>query len=152
MISNALLGRLAPVTLSALRAVAGLIFLAHGTAKLIGWPATGRSVEMLSLPWFAGVIELATGALLAVGFQSRAAAFLASGTMAFAYWIAHAPNSPFPVVNHGDAAILYCFVFLHVVFAGPGPLSLDALLGRDGRAGAPAKATAAATESEAEAA
>lgn len=133
MISTTALARVAPYTLSLARAVGGLIFLAHGTAKLLDFPPTERVTETFSLGWFAGVIELITGALLVVGFQSRAAAFLASGTMAFAYWIAHAPRDVFPVINGGDAAILYCFLFLHLVFAGPGPLSLDALLGRDGR-------------------
>jgi len=121
------LNRLAPLVLSVLRCVAGLIFLAHGTQKHIGFPATERVVEAFSLPWFAGVIEVVTGVLIAIGFMTRPAAFLASGTMAFAYWIAHAPRDFYPVNNGGDAAILYCFLFLYIVFAGPGPLSVDAL-------------------------
>ncbi len=75
---------------------------------------------------YAGIIELVTGTLIALGLFTRPAAFLASGTMAAAYWIAHAPQDFFPVNNMGDAAILYCFVFLYLVFAGPGPLSIDA--------------------------
>ena len=121
----------APRFLSILRIVAGLIFMAHGTQKLLGFPATERMTEMLSLPWIAGVIELICGALLAIGFLTRPAAFLASGLMAFAYWIAHAPQHFFPVNNGGDAAILYCFVFLYLVFAGPGPWSLDAARNRE---------------------
>lgn len=121
------LNRLAPLVLSVLRCVAGLIFLAHGTQKHIGFPATERVVDAFSLPWFAGVIEVVTGVLIAIGFMTRPAAFLASGTMAFAYWIAHAPRDFYPVNNGGDAAILYCFLFLYIVFAGPGPLSVDAL-------------------------
>ena len=75
---------------------------------------------------WAGIFELVCGLLIAIGLFTRPAAFLASGTMAVAYWYAHAPNNFFPVNNMGDAAILYCFVFLYLVFAGPGPLSVDA--------------------------
>ena len=117
-----------PRVLSILRAVAGLIFMLHGTQKLLGFPASSRTVEMFSLPWTAGVIEIATGALIMLGLFTRPAAFLASGTMAFAYWMAHAPRDLFPTNNGGDAAILYCFVFLYLVFSGPGPWSLDAKL------------------------
>lgn len=124
------LNTLAPYTLSLLRAVSGLIFVAHGTQKLIGFPASAHEIPMFSLGWIAGFIELGCGALIAVGFLTRPAAFLASGTMAVAYWIAHAPHSPYPVNNNGDAAILYCFVFLYLVFAGAGPLSIDRLMTR----------------------
>ena len=121
----------APRVLSVLRIVAALIFLEHGTQKLLGFPAAAEAgPEMMSLSWWAGVIELVAGALLVVGLFSRAAAFIASGEMAFAYWMAHAPQNPFPVNNGGDASILYCFVFLYLVFAGPGPWSLDAMLAR----------------------
>lgn len=118
--------------LSVLRMVAGLVFLLHGSQKILGFPAAQKVVAAYSLPWFAGVIELVCGGLILVGLFTRSAAFLASGTMAFAYWIAHAPRDLFPVNNGGDAAILYCFVFLYFVFAGPGPWSLDALMGRRG--------------------
>lgn len=124
------LGAWAPVFLSILRIVAALIFMAHGTAKLLGFPASEMSPAAFSLPWLAGVIELVGGALLAIGLYSRAAAFVMSGTMAAAYFLAHAPQSFYPVLNGGDAAILYCFVFLYIVFAGPGPWSLDAARGR----------------------
>jgi putative oxidoreductase len=117
-----------PRVLSVLRIVSGLIFLLHGTQKHFGIPATDRVVEAFSLPWFAGAIEIVCGLALIVGFQTRAAAFLASGTMAFAYFIAHAPRDLFPTNNGGDAAILYCFVFLYFVFAGGGAWSLDAWL------------------------
>ncbi|WP_439595506.1 DoxX family protein [Falsiroseomonas sp.] len=118
----------APRLLSLLRIVAGLLFLAHGTQKLLGFPASasGGGPEMLSLPWIAGVIELVAGALITLGLFTRPAAFLASGTMAFAYWLAHAPRDFFPVNNGGDAAILFCFVFLYLAAAGAGPWSLDA--------------------------
>jgi putative oxidoreductase len=75
--------------------------------------------------WFAGVLEIIGGALLAIGLFTRPTAFVMSGLMAAAYWIAHAPRSPFPVLNGGDAAILYCFLFLYLVFAGPGAFALD---------------------------
>lgn len=124
----------APRMLSVLRIVSALIFFAHGTQKLLGFPASDGSPAILSLSWISGVLELVGGALLILGLFTRPTAFVLSGHMAAAYWIAHAPQSPFPVQNGGDAAILYCFVFLYIVFAGPGPWSLDALLGRTGRA------------------
>jgi putative oxidoreductase len=116
----------APRMLSILRIVAALLFLEHGTQKLLAFPPGEHAgVVMLTLSWWAGLIELVAGALLVVGFLSRLAAFIASGEMAFAYWMAHAPQNPFPVNNGGDSAILYCFVFLYLVFAGPGPWSVD---------------------------
>ncbi|SET12551.1 DoxX family protein [Paracoccus homiensis] len=125
------LNRLAPSMRSVLRIVAALIFMAHGTQKILGYPASDMNPAMFSLSWVAGMMELIGGALLVVGLFSRPVAFLLSGQMAVAYWIAHAPQGPFPALNGGDAAILYCFVFLYLVFAGPGPISLDAILRRD---------------------
>ena len=119
-----------PQILSIVRIMAGLIFMAHGTAKLLGFPASDMNPPVGSLPWIAGCIELVGGALIALGFFTRPAAFIASGMCAFAYFIAHAPQSFFPVLNGGDAAILYCFIFLYIVFAGPGPISLDAARGK----------------------
>lgn len=122
----------APRVLSLLRIVTGLIFMEHGLQKLIGFPpGEYANLPFDSLGAYAGPIELITGLLIALGLFTRPAAFLASGTMAVAYWYAHAPQNPFPVNNGGDAAILYCFVFLYFVFAGPGPWSLDASLRRD---------------------
>ncbi|WP_099826897.1 DoxX family protein [Oceaniglobus indicus] len=115
----------APRMLSVLRIAAGLTFLCYGTEKILGFPA-GRTPEVLSLSWSAGVIELVTGALLALGLFTRPAALVASGTMATAYFVAHAPRSFFPSINDGAGAILFCFVFFYIVFAGPGPWSLDA--------------------------
>ncbi len=117
-----------PRMLSVLRMVSAFIFLLHGTQKLLGIPPTERVIETFSLPWIAGVIEIVCGLAILVGFQTRAAAFLSSGLMAFAYWIAHAPRDLFPTNNGGDASILYCFIFLYLVFAGPGPWSLDAAM------------------------
>ena len=125
---------LAPYALALLRIVAGLLFLEHGTQKLLGFPPGEHAgATAMSLPWIAGLIELVTGALLTLGLLTRAAAFIASGEMAAAYWMAHAPHSPFPVNNGGDAAILYCFVFLYLVSVGPGAWSLDGLRGRGRR-------------------
>ncbi|AVF05220.1 MULTISPECIES: DoxX family protein [Devosia] len=109
-----------PQALSVLRIVAALLFLAHGTQKLMGFPAAEFAPPMFSIFWFAGVIEIITGVLIGIGLFTRPAAFIASGTMAFAYWMAHAPSNFFPTNNGGDAAILFCFVFLFLVFAGPG--------------------------------
>jgi putative oxidoreductase len=118
--------RYAPTVLAVLRIVAGLLFMEHGTQKLFGFPAGEHAgVAIGSLPWIAGLLELVLGALITLGLFTRPAAFIASGEMAVAYWMAHAPQDFFPVNNGGDAAILYCFVFLYLVFAGPGALSLD---------------------------
>ncbi len=123
----------APRVLSLLRIVAGLIFLAHGSQKFLGFPGGDRAGSGLALDnpgAYAGIVELVCGTLIALGLFTRPAAFLASGTMAVAYWIGHAPQGAFPVNNGGDAAVLYCFIFLYLVFAGPGPWSLDHLLSR----------------------
>lgn len=118
----------APRVLSIVRIATGLIFLEHGTQKLLGFPPGEHAgVAALTLPWFAGVIELVAGTLITLGLFTRPAAFIASGAMAAAYWIAHAPQGPFPVNNGGDAAILYCFIFLYLAFRGGGPWSLDAI-------------------------
>jgi putative oxidoreductase len=121
----------APRFLSILRIMSGLVFLVHGTGKHLGFPDLGMEIPAGSAVWYAGWIELVCGALIAIGLFTRPAAFLASGTMAVAYFMMHAPGSFFPAVNMGDAAILYCFVFLYLVFAGPGPWSVDAKIGKD---------------------
>ena len=128
----------APRVLSILRIVAALIFFEHGSQKLLGFPPTDSPPGVLSLSWVAGALELVGGALLAVGLFTRPVAFVLSGEMAFAYWMAHAPRSFFPVLNGGDAAILYCFVFLYLAFAGGGPWSADALRAGRTSAGVPA--------------
>ena len=119
----------APRLLSVLRIMAGLLFLAHGTQKLFGFPPRmggGAAPELISLIGLAGVLELVGGALIVLGLFTRPVAFILSGQMAVAYFMAHAPKSPFPALNGGDAAILFCFVFLYLAAAGAGPWSLDA--------------------------
>lgn len=122
----------APRLLSLLRLMAGLFFMEHGTQKLLGFPVPPASgaPAMGSLLWVGGIIELGCGLLIAIGFFTRPAAFLASGMSAAAYFLFHAPRSFFPVVNGGELAALYCFVFLYLCAAGPGPWSLDAKAGR----------------------
>lgn len=113
-------------TLAALRIVSALLFLEHGTQKLLGFPAASRAApEFGSLLWFGGVLEIVLGALIALGLFTRPAAFIAAGEMAVAYWLFHAPQNLFPVNNGGDAAILFCFIFLYLSAAGPGALALD---------------------------
>ena len=122
------LDRNAPAALGALRIMSGLLFLAHGTQKFLSFPAGERAGSGLALDnpgAFAGIIELVAGTLITLGLFTRSAAFIASGTMAAAYFIAHAPQDFFPVNNMGDAAILYSFVFLLFVFTGPGRFALD---------------------------
>jgi putative oxidoreductase len=119
----------APMMLSILWIMAALIFLEHGTQKFLGFPpgqmaGSGRALDNLAA--YAGFFEIGCGLLVALGLFTRPAAFLAAGVMAVAYWSAHFPRGFFPVNNMGDAAILYCFVFLYLSAAGPGPWSLDA--------------------------
>jgi len=121
-----------PRILSVLRIVAGLLFFEHGTSKLFGFPHNPSfdSLQLFSLMGLAGTLEAVGGGLLAIGLFTRAAAFLLSGEMAFAYWMAHAPKHALPVMNGGDAAVLYCFIFLYLVFAGGGPWGIDGMRGR----------------------
>lgn len=126
--NSAILTRWAPQALGVLRIVTALIFLEHGTQKFLSFPPgerAGSGMELASLGAYAGIIEIITGVLIAIGWFTRPAAFLASGTMAVAYWYAHAPQNFFPVNNGGDASILFCFVFLYLLFAGPGAFSVD---------------------------
>ena len=124
------IGRYTPYVLSIVRIVVALLILQHGLSRLFGFPSPLPSPAMFSLYWFAGAIELVGGILLLGGLFTRSAAFILSGEMAFAYFLSHAPNSFFPILNRGDGAILYCFIFLYIVFAGSGPWSLDAMLRR----------------------
>ncbi len=119
-----------PTVLSLLRFMSGLLLMQHGTAKLLGFPSLPMfaDLQIASMVGAAGVIELVGGGLLVVGLFTRAAAFITSGMTAVAYFIVHAPQNFMPIVNHGELAALYCFVFFYLVFAGGGPISLDAML------------------------
>lgn len=112
--------------LGVLRLITALLFIEHGTQKLLGFPATAHgSPALFSLMGFAGVLELIGGLLILIGFRTRIVAFILSGEMAFAYWMGHAPRNFFPVNNGGDAAVLFCFLFLFFAVAGAGAWSLD---------------------------
>ncbi len=122
------LSRYRPVLLSVFRIMAALLLLQHGTTKVLDFPAGPMNdVSLTSLGGIAGIIELVFGALLVVGLFSRLSAFLLSGLTAAAYWIAHAPQGVYPLLNGGELAALYCFAFLYLAAAGPGPISIDAL-------------------------
>lgn len=131
---NNMLNALSAPLLSILRIVTAFLFIAHGTQKLLGFPIPrSSSFELWSLGGVAGVLEFVGGALMLVGLFTRPVAFVLSGLMAFAYFIAHAPQGFWPIANRGELAVLYCFVFLYFAAAGGGPLSLDSLM--RGRAG-----------------
>ena len=120
-------GRFAGEALSLLRIVAALLFLLHGTSKLFGFPPFPMDLPKPGeLLWIGALLELFGGLLLLAGIFSRPVAFVLAGEMAVAYWMFHAPQSTFPSVNMGEPAILFCFVFLLIAAAGPGPWSLDA--------------------------
>ena len=117
-----------PQVLSVLRIMTALLTIQHGTQKFFAFPPSEWFPEapaLFSMMWIAGIIELVGGILILVGFLTRPVAFVLSGFMAAAYFIGHAPNGFFPVSNGGDAAILYCFIYLYIVFAGPGAWSVD---------------------------
>jgi putative oxidoreductase len=126
----------APRVLSVVRIMVALLFLEHGTQKLLDFPPGPNHPAMFTLSWVQGVIELVGGIMLALGLFTRPVAFILSGDMAVAYFMAHASRGFFPMLNGGDAAILYCFIFLYLAAAGPGPWSVDAMM--RGRADDPA--------------
>jgi putative oxidoreductase len=119
----------APQLLSVLRIMTGVLFLEHGTQKLLGFPPSEHAAPALfSLIGVQGVLELVGGFLILIGLFTRPVAFILAGDMAVAYFMAHAPKSFFPTLNGGQLAILFCFVFLYLVFSGAGPWSADAQL------------------------
>jgi putative oxidoreductase len=119
--------RFAPYLLSVLRIVTGLVFLEHGTGKLLGFPAGLPFIDKMptGLLYFTGTMELVGGVLITIGLFTRPVAFILSGFMAAAYFMAHFPMSFFPAINMGEPAVLYCFIFLYLVAAGPGPWAID---------------------------
>jgi putative oxidoreductase len=118
---------LAPALQSVLRIVAGLAFMEHGTGKLIGFPHGLPFIDQMpaGLLYFTGTMELVGGALIALGLFTRPVAFILSGFMAAAYFMAHFPMSFFPAINMGEPALLYCFIFLYFAAAGAGPWAID---------------------------
>jgi putative oxidoreductase len=118
-----------PYILTIVRIIVALLFIEHGLQKLFGFPSAGP--PMSPLLYVQGVIEIAGGLLLLVGLFTRAVAFVLAGDMAVAYFIAHFPRSFFPAVNAGDAAVLYCFIFLYMMFAGGGIWSIDRATGME---------------------
>lgn len=126
--SSAFISTWTPRMLGVLRIVIGFLFLQHGTAKLLGIPhvAMFDGLELFSLIGLAGILELVGGVLIIFGLFTRPVAFILSGEMAVAYFMAHAPEGPLPLLNHGELAVMYCFVFLYLAFAGAGAFSIDA--------------------------
>jgi putative oxidoreductase len=123
--------RHAPQMLSVLRIVTALLFLSHGLSKIVGIPMSSASFPTpWTLLWIAGMLELIGGLLLLIGLWSRPVAFVLAGEMAVAYWMVHAPDDFWPVLNNGEAAILFCFIFLYVMVRGPGVWSVDCLMRR----------------------
>ena len=122
------LGKYSSCLYATLRIVAGLMFAMHGSQKLFAWPGGNAAVPLASLMGVAGLIELIGGLLIAFGFLTTYAAFVASGEMAAAYFKAHAPQGAFPLLNRGELAVLYCFLFLYIAAQGAGAWSLDAMM------------------------
>ena len=119
------LSKYAPQILGVLRIVVGLLFLEHGLMKIVGFPAPMGHGPLPPMIMAAGIIELLGGALLILGLFSRIAAFVCSGEMAFAYFLAHFPKGIYPAMNGGEDAILFCFIFLYLAAAGPGSFAIN---------------------------
>ena len=129
------MSRFTDATLALLRVMAGLMFMQHGVQKLFGWLGgwrgePGATAPLLSQSGLAGVLEVFGGALIAIGLFTRPVAFLLSGMMAVAYFQVHAPGGFWPIVNHGEMAALYCFIFFYFSARGAGPYSVDGMLER----------------------
>lgn len=119
------LSKYSPQILGVVRIVVGLLFLEHGLMKIVGFPAPMGHGPLPPMIMAAGIIELVGGALLILGLFSRIAAFICSGEMAFAYFIAHFPRGIYPAMNGGEDAILFCFIFLYLAAAGPGSFAIN---------------------------
>lgn len=122
-------GALEPYVRSLMRIVVGFVFIEHGLQTVFGllggMGGSGATAHFLSLPWATGIIEFSGGALIILGWFTSPAAFVLSGEMAVAYFWAHSPRGFWPLVNHGELAVVYCFIFLYLSAAGPGPVSAD---------------------------
>jgi len=119
------IGRFTPQVFALMRIVTGLLFACHGSQKLLNWPPGNMHPPLASLPGLSGIIELVCGLLIAVGFLTGIAAFIASGEMAVAYFMAHFPQGPIPLLNKGELAVVYCFLWLFVAAHGAGIWSID---------------------------
>lgn len=115
-----------------MRLVVGLLFACHGGQKILGYPPVAKAMQLDTLGTVGGYIELVCGFLIALGLFTHLAAFIASGMMAVAYFMVHASGGFFPIINRGESAVLYCFVFFYMFFYGGGRFSLDALIFRRG--------------------
>ena len=124
------IGRFAPQAFAIMRFVIGILFAIHGSSKLLGMPPMpgGGGGHLPPIVLASGIIELVGGAMVAVGFLTGIAAFICSGEMAVAYFMAHAPKGPIPLVNKGELAVVYCFIFLFIAAHGAGPWSIDSLI------------------------
>ena len=130
MFSQQFCSKWTPSVLGLLRIVTGFLFLQHGSAKLLGMPhiAMFEGLQLMSLMGLAGLLELVGGTLILIGLFTRPVAFILSGQMAVAYFMAHAPGGFLPILNQGELAVLYSFVFLYFSVAGPGSFSIDGIL------------------------
>jgi putative oxidoreductase len=131
------LSRFADPVYCIMRLIVGLLFACHGGQKILGFPPVAKAMSLDTLGMVGGYIELIGGFLIALGLLTRVAAFVACGMMAVAYFMVHAKGGFFPIINRGEPAVFYCFVFLFMFFYGPGRWSIDALM----RRGAPASPT-----------
>jgi putative oxidoreductase len=117
----------APAVLSLFRVIVALVLLTHATSHLFGWPKGGMAAPVGAWPyWWAGILEIVTGLLIAIGLFTRIAAFVASGVMAFAYFSQHMPKNFWPIINNGESALLLCFAFFLLIFTGGGVYAVDA--------------------------
>lgn len=124
------LGKYSPYLYAILRIIAGLMFAMHGTQKLFNWPVAGPGAPLASRIGIAGIIEFVCGLLIAIGLLTGFAAFVASGEMAFAYFLAHAGRGLYPLVNQGELAVLYCFLFLYIASRGAVAWGIDTAIRR----------------------
>lgn len=136
--TNTWCAKWAPQLLSILRIVTAFLFMEHGGMKLFGFPSPMGDISLFSLMGLAGALEVFGGLLILIGLFTRPVAFILSGEMAFAYFMAHAPNGFWPVLNHGEPAVLYCFIYLYLAAAGSGPWSVDHIISQRHRPAAPA--------------
>jgi putative oxidoreductase len=135
------LSRYADTVYCIMRLIVGLLFACHGGQKILSFPPGGHGMPPGAMGALGAWVELAGGFFIALGLLTRIAAFISAGEMAVAYFMVHAKMGFFPIVNHGESAVIYCFVFLFIFFYGPGRLSIDAMMRRGTRSTAATPAT-----------